>query len=116
MLTLNISKADIELANYERIHNPIETIRKRMDAIYWTSQGFGRKAVSTISGVHRNSVRSYVKLYNAGGLAALRHFGYKGFDSVLSGQRVTSKRFSGSTLPGRQGRPWPRSRNLQALR
>jgi transposase len=93
MLTLNISKADIELANYERIHNPIETIRKRMDAIYWTSQGLGRKAVSAISGVHRNSVRSYVKLYNAGGLAALRHFEYKGFDSVLSGQRVTLEAF-----------------------
>ncbi len=34
MLTLNISPTDIELAKYERIENPIETIRKRMDAIF----------------------------------------------------------------------------------
>jgi transposase len=89
MLTLNISKADIELANYERIRNPIETVRKRMDAIYWTSQGYERKAVVAISGVHRNSVKNYVKLYNAGGLEALKRFEYKGFVSVLSGHRVT---------------------------
>lgn len=89
MLTLNISDADIELANYERIHNPIETVRKRMDAIYWTKQGFGRTEVAAISGVHRNSVKNYVKLYNAGGLEALRSFEYKGFGSVLSGHRVT---------------------------
>lgn len=89
MLTLNISDADIELANYERIHNPIETIRKRMDAIYWTKQGLGRTEVAATSGVHRNSVKNYVKLYNAGGLEALRSFKYKGFGSVLSGHRVT---------------------------
>lgn len=89
MLTLNISDADIELAKYERIHNPIGTIRKRMDAIYWTSQGFGRSEVAALSGVHRNSVKNYVKLYNTGGLEALRRFEYKGFDSVLSGHRVT---------------------------
>lgn len=89
MLTLNISKADIELANYERIHHPIKAIRKRMDAIYWTSQGFGRGEVAALSGVHRNSVKNYIKQYNKGGLEALRTFGYKGFGSVLSGHRVT---------------------------
>lgn len=93
MLTLNISDADIELANYERIHNPIETIRKRMDAIYWTGQHYGRSEVAAISGVHRNSVKNYVKQYNAGGLDALLRFEYKGFDSILAGQRVTIAAF-----------------------
>lgn len=99
MLTLNISPTDIELANYERIHNPIETIRKRTDAIYWTSQGFGRTEVAAISGVHRNSVKNYVKLYNAGGLEALKRFEYKGFDSVLSGHRVTLEAYFGAHPP-----------------
>lgn len=89
MLTLNISQADIVSANYERIHNPILAIRKRMDAIYWTSQGYSRQAVALQSGVHRNSVKTYVKLYQAGGLEALKTFGYRGFESVLSGHRIT---------------------------
>lgn len=93
MLTLNISPTDIELAKYERIENPIATIRKRMDAIFWTSQGRSRKEAADISGVHRNSVKSYVKLYNEGGLDALRRFDYKGFDSVLTGHRVTLQVF-----------------------
>lgn len=89
MLTLNISQADIVSANYERIHNPLESIRKRMDAIYWSTQGFNRQEVAQLSGVHRNSVKNYVKLYNKGGLNALKSFQYKGFSSVLSGHRVT---------------------------
>jgi transposase len=99
MLTLNINDIDIELAKYERIHNPIEAIRKRMDAIYWTSQQFSRGEVADKSGVHRNSVKNYVKLYNKGGLAALRTFEYKGFDSVLTGQRVTLEAYFGEHPP-----------------
>jgi transposase len=89
MLTLDISEADIQSANYERIHNPVLSIRKRMDAVYWTSQGLSRGDISKKSGVHRNSVRTYIKLYNKGGLDALRSFHYKGSESVLSPHRVT---------------------------
>lgn len=89
MLTLNISQADIVTANYERIHNPIRIIRKRMDAIYWTSQGVSRQEIARHSGVHRNSVKNYVKQYNKGGLEALKCFNYKGSTSVLCGHRLT---------------------------
>lgn len=89
MLTLNISEADIELVRYERISNPITAIRKRMDAIYWTSQGKSRDEVSSLSGVHRNTVKNYIKIFNAGGMSALKTFNYKGFDSVLMRRRVT---------------------------
>lgn len=89
MLTLNISEADIVAANYERIHNPLRAIRKRMDAIYWTSQGYSRQSIAQLSGVHRNSVCSYIKQYNKGGLEALKSFEYRGSTSVLSGHRVT---------------------------
>ena len=89
MLTLNISEADIVSANYERIHNPVLAIRKRMDALYWASQKYSRQEAAQLSGVHRNSVKNYIKLYNKGGLETLLSFQYKGFDSVLSGYRVT---------------------------
>lgn len=89
MLTLNISEADIELAKYGRISNPIETIRKRLDSIYWISQGLSRKAVAGRSGVHRNSVKNYVKMYNKGGMEALSSFQYRGSDSILKNQRTT---------------------------
>jgi len=93
MLTLNISEADIALANYERIHNPLQAIRKRMDAIYWSSQGHSRQSVARRSCVHRNSVKNYIKLYNRGGLEALKTFQYKGGDSVLSKHRITVEAF-----------------------
>ena len=89
MPALNISQADIVSANYERIHNPVQAIRKRMDAIYWSSQGYNRQEVAELSQVHRNSVKNYIKGYNKGGLDGLKRFKYKGFDSVLSGHWVT---------------------------
>ena len=88
MLTLNISEADIISANYERIHNPIRAIRIRMDVIYAVSQGYSRSQAAEQSGVHRNSVKNYIKLYNKGGLEALKTFYYKGAVSVLAPHRI----------------------------
>jgi transposase len=89
MLTLQISAADIATAKYERIHHPVIAIRKRMDAIFWTSQGKGRQEVAQLSNIHRNSVTTYIRLYNEGGIEALKTFYYKGFDSVLMRQKIT---------------------------
>lgn len=88
MLTLNISEADIITANYERIHNPIKPIRIRMDALHAVSQGYSRGQAAAQSGVHRNSVTTYIKLYNKGGLEALKTFKFKGALSVLAPDRV----------------------------
>lgn len=89
MLTLNISEADIERAKYERIHHPLASVRKRMDVLYWTSQGTSRTRVSEISGVHRNSITKYIKLYHEGGISQLLSFRYTGPESKLSGHRIT---------------------------
>ncbi len=99
MLTLNISEADIELAKYERINNPIKTIRKRMDAVYWVSQGYSRAEAADKSGVHRNSVTNYIRIYNKDGVEGLRVFKYKGFVSVLQGQRISIEKLFREKLP-----------------
>jgi len=99
MLTLNISEADIVTAKYERIHHPIKRIRKRMDAIYWISQGYSRHEVSEKSFVRRNSVRNYIKLYNSDGLEGLKRFNYKGFVSVLKCHRVSIEKLFRSKPP-----------------
>jgi transposase len=93
MLTLNISEADIERAKYERLHNPLASVRKRMDVLYWTSQGNSRSKVSDISGVHRNSIVTYIKRYHEGGLNQLLSFRYKGPESRLSGHRMTLEEY-----------------------
>jgi transposase len=89
MLTLNISEADIATAKYERINHSIKAIRKRMEVIYQVSQNPNRQRAAELAGVHRNSVKNYIKQYNKGGLEALRSFEYKGFVSILGGHRVT---------------------------
>lgn len=99
MLTLKISEADIVTARYERISHPLQRIRKRMDVIYGVSQGFKHEAVAEMSGVHRNTVCNYIKLYNEGGLEALSTFHYQGFESVLMSHRVKLVEYFASHPP-----------------
>lgn len=89
MLTLNILEADKLTAKLERLTHPIARVRLRLDALYWTSEGYSRDKVADLCGIHRNSVKNYIKLYNKSGLNALKTFDYKGFESVLMGHRVT---------------------------
>lgn len=89
MRTLNISEADIEQAKYERIYHPLASVRKCMDTLYWTSQGYSRLEVSQMSGVHRNSIVNYIKAYQSGGLKQLQTFHYKGPDSRLKGHKLS---------------------------
>jgi transposase len=89
MLTLNISAADKSTAKIERLVHPIARVRLRLDALYWTSEGKSREEVADLCGIHRNSVKNYIKLYNKKGLDALKTFDYKGFTSVLMSHRGT---------------------------
>jgi len=99
MLTLNISEADIASANYERINHPVKAIRKRMDSIWLVSEGFSRQEVARRSGIHRNSVKNYIKLYHKGGLEALQSFEYKGTSSILMRKRITLEAYFRANPP-----------------
>src|SRR6267154_4532278 len=99
MLTLNISEADIASANYERINHPVKAIRKRMDSIWLVSEGFSRQEVARRSGIHRNSVKNYIKLYHKGGLEALQSFEYKGTSSIIMRKRITLEAYFRANPP-----------------
>jgi hypothetical protein len=56
MLTLNISEADIEHVEYERIQYPLARIRVRFDALYITR--YTLHEVIELTGLHRNTLTS----------------------------------------------------------
>lgn len=88
MLTLReFNSAEIQQAKYEKDHYPIPCIRKRYNVIYLTHMGYSRKAASEIACVHRNSVRTYIKIVNTEGLAGLTQLNYKPAKSALLGHK-----------------------------
>lgn len=84
MLTLKeLSAAEYQFAKYEKDNYPVPSIRKRFNAIYLTHHGYSREETSKIACVHRNSVKTYIKLVNTGGLESLTQLNYKPAKSAL---------------------------------
>lgn len=91
MLTLHISEADIETANYERNNHVSVIVRKRFQVIWLLSQNYSREQAALIAGVSLSSVKNYIRTCNAVGVEGLSVLKYKGPLSELNGYRVTLK-------------------------
>lgn len=91
MLTLHISQADVETANYERNNHPSPIIRKRFQVAWLLSQQYSREQAANIAGVCHSSVKNYIKTYHSKGVEGLYVLKYKGPVSALEGHRVTLK-------------------------
>jgi transposase len=68
MLTLNISKADIQRLNYERYNYPDALVQKRLTVLYLKAvTTYSHQEIGKIAGVSRASVSKYIRLYNKEG-------------------------------------------------
>jgi transposase len=76
MLSLRLSEADAEIIKIERKTENSSLIRDRMEVLHLLHMGCSRQQTAKIVGCHPNSVTNYVKLYNEGGLEAIRHLSY----------------------------------------
>jgi len=77
MLSLNITKSDIDMLNYERFHHPSPLVKKRMHVVYMKSQGLAHKTIAIACNVSLNSITNFIKIYNKSGLKGLRQFYYR---------------------------------------
>lgn len=91
MLSLNITKSDIETLNYERFHHPSPLVTKRMHVIYMKSQGLPHKMIAVACNVSLNSITNFIKIYNKSGIEGLRQFYYHKPKSQLENHRTSIK-------------------------
>lgn len=84
MLTLQFRQVDLASLNYERYHHPVPKIRIRLNVLSLLVGGMPREEAAKQGGVHINSVKTYIKLYNGHGLSGLMRLGYKGAQSKLN--------------------------------
>jgi transposase len=91
MLTLHISEADIERANYERNNHVSVIVRKRFQVIWLLTQDYSRQQAAEIAAVSLSSLKNYIKIYHRSGVEGLCVLKYKGPLSELHGHRVTIK-------------------------
>jgi len=89
MLTLQISEADLAQVKILRTSHSIWLIRLRFEVLYQVYLGLSRGAVADLCGVHRNTVKNYIKIYNTEGLSGLMKFNYRVWKGCMEKHRAT---------------------------
>jgi transposase len=89
MLGLEFSEADKHALNHERYHHPHPRVQQRMEALWLKSQGLPHHRIATLCAISGNTLRAYLKLYQAGGMEALKQLKFYRPQSLLSEQRET---------------------------
>ena len=89
MLRLEFSEADQQALNYERYHHPHPRVQQRMEALWLKSQGVAHHQIARLCGISGNTVRAYLKCYQAGGIEALKQLSFHRPQSALKAHRAT---------------------------
>jgi transposase len=89
MLQLEFSEADKHALNHERYHHPHPRVQQRMEALWLKSQGLPHHQIATLCAISGNTLRTYLKLYQAGGMETLKQLNFYRPQSRLNEQRET---------------------------
>ncbi len=72
MLALSFTEKQIEALHFERFHHPHPRVQQRMEALWLKSQGLPHKEVSRLTGISENTLRSYFRAWQQGGVEQLK--------------------------------------------
>jgi transposase len=90
MLQINLSKAEIQRLNYERFYYPCPIVQKRIHAVYMKATlSSSDTLIGQLTGLKRQTVNRWVKVYQAGGFDALCQFNYGTNKSQLENHSVS---------------------------
>jgi transposase len=77
MLTLTFSEEDITALQTERFQHPHPRVQRRMEALWLKSQGLPHHQIAALAGVSENTLRSYLRAWQEGGIERLKTFHFR---------------------------------------
>jgi transposase len=93
MFQVTFTPAEKESINYERFHHPHPHVQRKMEVLWCKSLGKSHQEIAEIAAVHPNTVTSYLKEYEEGGLEAVRCLNFYQPQSQLQEHRATLKEY-----------------------
>nr|VFJ75201.1 MAG: Transposase [Candidatus Kentron sp. FM]VFJ75251.1 MAG: Transposase [Candidatus Kentron sp. FM]VFK21617.1 MAG: Transposase [Candidatus Kentron sp. FM] len=88
MIQIGFTQEGINYLEHGRYHHPDPKARRRMEAVYFKSQGIAHKRIMELCCICSNATLSkWLKLYRDGGVELLCKFNYKGAPSELEAHR-----------------------------
>jgi transposase len=89
MLRLTFSQEDIKELDYQRYHHPHPRVQRKMEALLLKAKGLPHHQIASCVGVCENTVRSYFRQYQSGGIEALKRLEFRRPESRLSAHQDT---------------------------
>ena len=100
MVHVNIKEEDKEVFAKERYQHPHTRVNQRMDALHLKPKGLDNRYICIIIDICNNTLLSYYKMYNAGGVEKLRELNFHSPKSEMGKYEVEIKQYLLNNPPG----------------
>ncbi len=91
MIKLEFSSEVVKQLHYERRYHPHPRVRQRLEAVYLKAMGYQHQEIGHIVGISQKTLRGYLRMYQAGGLEALKALNFNRPKSALEEHREQLK-------------------------
>lgn len=89
MLNIEFSDAEIKALNYERYHHPHPRVQLKMEVLLLKSKKLSHKDICNLAGISPNTLRTYLRIFQKGGIEALKEINFYQPKSELNQYRST---------------------------
>jgi len=91
MIEIEFSSEAVEQLHYERRYRPHPRVRQRMEAVYLKALGYQHQEIGYIVGISQKTLRGYLRMYQVGGIEALKVLNFYRPKSELDDHREQLK-------------------------
>lgn len=100
MITIEFTEAQKLALHYERFHHPHPRVQQKMEALWLKSQKLPHREITKLTGISANTLRSYLREYQTGGIEKLKSVNFYRPQSELVNHTQTLETYFRSSPPG----------------
>src|ERR671928_235802 len=89
MIHIDFTTEQIDALHHERFHHPHPRVQLRMEAAYLKSQGLSHQDICRLVRISENTLRSYLRQSQEGGIERLKRVAWAGAEGELDEHRET---------------------------
>jgi transposase len=87
MIHIDFTSEQIDALHHERFHHPHPRVQLKMEAVYLKSQGLSHQDICRLTRISENTLRSYLRQFQGGGVERLKRTDWAGTESELDEHR-----------------------------
>jgi len=89
MIKLSFTEEEIKELDYQRYHHPHPRVQKKMEVLLLKARGLSSEQIAHCVGICQNTVRSYLREYEQGGIETLKQVRFRQPQSELQEHKTT---------------------------